>query len=609
MLKKENIYLLIILFIYIIALYPLTKVGINVGDNMDLFIQNVEGRWGEIVGELPYNQGRFYLLFMPWVYTLPYLIDSPLYFYPIYIIPLLLCFFSFSLFVKKLFNNKYITLLASLILISTFQLNRFHSVTTSYPFYFSFSFSLILFSFILLINYYENNKKSNLLYSAILMFLASLFYETYLVFYLAILFIILWKRDILKKPFQKDYLLFFKDLLPFIIGGTAYLIPYFTFRYYYPPQYIGLKIVQDISFSGLFSTCFDLTYQALPLTVYYDLQGLVTSSYFSGINLLFLFISILISLLFFLILKNIGSQKPIKLIILFLLGLFFAISSQVFVSLTEKYYLKGLYNYIPTYFAFFAYSLSFLSLIVLLNICLNKNKIINIVYRLIIALLVFHVSINTFRINDAIANDIQLSSQRFEIVRTIIDKDIIPDIENQTICFEQLHGSESVIAQWVTLQSFTWKDFIYRVSKKKTNTYDSYSEFYFDNYNLDKMVWVAYLVYDFQNYKSIVYLANMNSKDLKPNCKDNIPKRLIKVNSNSTYFEISPLNIISNLKIYEIEKFKMDIEDKELIRKVMKNIEENQQWANAIKEKAKGKNVSFTRQLRDDAIWFINTNK
>lgn len=589
-------FIFLIFIIFIIGLFPLTKNGFNVGDNIDLFILTTQGRWNEIIGDLPYTHGRFYLLFMPWVYAIPYFIDSPFYFYPLYILPIALCFIAFIKLIQKLFNDNNITLLSSLVLISTFQINGFHSSTTSYPFYFSFSFALILFSYSLFIDYYKNKKTSYLVSSSILMLVASLFYETYLVFYIGFLFIAIWKRGS------------FKDLIPFIIGGLLYLIPYFVFNHYYPSQYYGLNLSENLNLFGVISTCFSLTNHALPLQVFLEYRGLLTKSIFSIDNLPYLFNALLISILFFIILSKTKIPKLRSLLIFFFIGVFFALASQLFVSITDKYYLKGLNNYIPTYFSFFAYTLSLISIILFLYNLAKKDKFSNVLFRIILSLLILFTSYNTQRMNNAIANDISFSSQRFEILKTIINKDIIPNIESQVLCLEQLHASESSIAKWVTLQSFTWKDYIFRISGKNTDSYDSYGDFYLDNSNLDRMFWVAYNYQDPLHRETTVYLAEIMGKNLRPNPLDNIAQRIIKVNSNSSYFDIPVGDVISGLKIYNIEKFRINNNNLDIIMKAMDNIENDSIWASAIKEKSRVKNISYRRQLREDAQWIIENN-
>lgn len=150
----------LLFLVYIIALFPLTKIGFTVGDDIDLYTDLCKGHWTNIVGNLPYLHGRFYLLFIRYVNTLPYLINNHAYFDLMYIFPIALSFILFSKLIQRVFNNYSITLFAAIFFASCFQIAGFHSITTAYPFFFTFSFCLILISLHLFISFYEKKKST-----------------------------------------------------------------------------------------------------------------------------------------------------------------------------------------------------------------------------------------------------------------------------------------------------------------------------------------------------------------------------------------------------------------------------------------------------------------
>jgi len=302
---------------------------------MDLFLNCCPAHWQNIVANVPTTQGRFYLYFMRWVYALPFLIDSPLYFQTISLLPITLCFVSFTHFVRKLFNNNGITLFSSLLLIATLQI-AFYSATTAYPFYFTFSFSLILISLSLLLSYYEKEKKYLMLLSFLIMFLATLFYEAYIIYYILFFILFIWKRRLFNGFSKAKLMLVIKDIIPFFICGLIYLIIYFSYRYFYPSFYPGLKIVDSWSISGLMMTMFRLSSYAFPLQTYNDFKYIITTPLLSSTNILFFINGLLIASLSYYALSKYCKVKSIYFIVAIFISALFVFLPQVFVSLTRN---------------------------------------------------------------------------------------------------------------------------------------------------------------------------------------------------------------------------------------------------------------------------------
>lgn len=609
-LKQENKIVNTLLFIiYIIALYPLTKVGFTVGDNIDLFVQCCNNHWQNVLGDLPYYDGRFYLFLTHWVSALPYFVDSPFYFYPLYIIPIALCFVGFINLIRKIFNNNAITLFSALLLIACFQIIGFCSLTTGYPFSFTMSFAIILFSLSLMLSYYETKKRYLLIISSLLMFFATLFYETYLIYYLLFLVFAVWKRNLFKSFTKEKIILVLKDIYPFIIGGVVYLVSYFVFQHFYPPAYIGMQVSDQITFSGLIETMYKLCIYSFPLQVHNGFRHLISGTYFSSNNIIFLINGLLISILSYTVLIRYKKIKSKYLLITLIIGLLFIFLPQLFISLTKKYYLLGYKGYLPTFFSFFGTTISILSLVFLLYNLLYRNKVTKIVFSLLISLLVLNVSIKTQITNNAVADDIKLSSERFELLKQSIDKNLIPDIENQVICLEQLHGTSSEISRWVTFQGFTWKNYIYRVREKNVDVYDRYNELYQDYYNQDKIVWVAFFTQEHKLNHSVLYLAKIKGRDLSQKIEEINCDTLIALSNNKVPKLIIAKDLTKSIPKWTIQQKTFSPQDQEKIKQNMEIIRNNPSWYNQIKQKAKASYVSTQRQLRSDAEWMVENGQ
>lgn len=605
-LKQENKIVNILLFIiYIIALYPLTKVGFTVGDNIDLFVQCCNNHWQNVLGDLPYYDGRFYLFLTHWVSALPYLVDSPLYFYPLYILPIALCFVCFINLVRKIFNNNSITLFSALFLIASFQIIGFCSLTTAYPFSFTMSFAIILFSLSLMLSYYETKKRYLLILSSLLMFFATLFYETYLIYYILFLVFAIWKRNLFQSFNKERIILVLKDIYPFIIGGVVYLIAYFVFQHFYPPKYIGMQISEQLTFSGLIETIYTLCTYSFPLQVHNGFRHVISGSYFSSNNIIFLINGLLISLVSYTVLIKYKKIKSKYLLITLIIGLLFIFLPQLFIAITTKYYLLGYKGYLPTFFSFFGTTISIVSLIFLLYNLLYRNKATKIIFCLLLSLFVLNIAVKTQVTNNLVADDMKLSSERFELVKQVIDKNLIPDIENQVICLEQAHGTSSNIAKWVTFQGFTWKNYIYRVRAKNVDVYDRYNELYQDYNNQDKTVWVVFYTQSNKADQSILYIGKIKGKDLSPKIEDINCDTLIMVSNNQAPKLIIAKDLAKSIPKWPIQQKTFSPQKQEKINQNMEIIRNNPDWYNQIKEKAKASYVSTQRQLRSDAQWMV----
>lgn len=606
LIKQENKIVNILLFIiYVIALYPLTKIGFTAGDNIDLFVQCCDKHWQYVVGDLPYNNGRFYLIFTHWVCALPYLVDSPLYFYPLYILPIALCFIAFVHLIQKLFNNNTITIFSSLFLIASFQIVGFYSLTTSYPFNFTLSFAIIIFSLSLMLSYYDTRKRYKIILSSLLMFLATLFYETYLIYYLLFFIIAIWKRNLFNSFRKERVLLLLKDLYPFIIGGIIYLTAYFVFQHFYPPKYTGLQIADQLTFSGLIETMYTLCIYSFPLQVYKDFKYLISGTSLSGHNIIYLINSFLIAIISFYVLIKYKKIKSKNLLITLFIGIVFILLPQLFISLTKKYYLLGFKTYLPTFFSFFGTTITLTSLIFLIYNLLYRNKTVQIIFCMLLSFSVLYIAVKTQITNNAMADDLKLSSERFELVKKAIDKNVIPDIENQVICLEQAHGTSSKLATWVTFQGFTWKNYIFRVRGKDLDVYDRYNELYQDYYDEDKIVWVAFFTQSYKANQSIIYFAKIKGKDLPQKIEEINCDTLIAVSKDKPPTIIVAKELTKTIPKWTIKQNINSPEKEKRIHQQIEGIKTIPDWYNKIKQKAKENNISIKRQLRSDAQWII----
>ncbi|MFA6200012.1 MAG: hypothetical protein WC679_06380 [Bacteroidales bacterium] len=662
----------LLFLVYLIALYPLTKVGFTVGDDIDTYVDFCSGHWTHIVGDLPYVSGRFYLLFIRYVVAVPYLINNPTYFDLMYILPIALSFILFTRLIKRVFNNDSITLFAAIFFASCFQIAGFHSITTAYPFYFTFSFCLILISLHLFISFYEKKKKYLLYTSSIIMLIATLFYETYLVYYLVFLFIAIWKNNNLSVRNKDNVIKTLKELLPFIIGGTLYLIAYFGFQLFYPPKYDGAYISKELTIFGLFQTATLMSKLSFPLQAYADYRGVIIYHSMSldamfklhRIDLIIAVQGFIVVVLAYYALNKYKAIKYIHLLWGFIMGIILVYLPLLLVCASSRYYLASWHSYVPTFFSYFGYTLCFVMLVFAILNLLSFSKIARVSFQVLFCILLFWVTAVTQTTNRAIAEDLELSSFRLEIAEDAIVKGAIPNLDTKTpICFEQAHNTSSCIGKWVTTQYFTWKHYFIKVTGKEYNLTDKYKDFISDNKTNESRVWVCFFRQTTKTNDALMYFAGLKGSKLTEDQNNILCDTIItlyhspykeynvsiatngnndtvyinsipmknngnyhsinitiqpKTGNKSTIFELRGKDLVaSSLTVSNILSNDDKIwtesiykkSKKEKIEELMLDIKNNPSWLKNVEKKAKERNVSIEDAIRKDAEWVYDNEK
>lgn len=663
---KEKFMINFLLFIiYLIALYPLTKIGFTVSDDMDNFLFS-----NEILTPLSYGYSlsirlsRFYNIFTAWVYFIPYIIDSTLYFDIIFILPFVACFILFVRLLHRIYNNYSITLLSSLFIASFFQIVGFHSITTAYPFYFTFPFCLVLLSFHFMLSFYENKKFYFIILSAIILFFSALFYESFLSYFFIAIIISIWKNNLLHNKTKQNINKVLKELTPFIILLSIYLIAYLVFRSLNTVEYWGSKIPKDLSFLKALKTATQLGFYSLPLKVYSEYKDLLNvyslsfNNIFSifQIDLIYYIQGIIISGLSFYTLNNYKKIESKKLFYFFLVGICLYYLPLLPLCISSKYFDNDIYNYVPTFLSLFGVVVSIASLVLFILNKTQRNKIICIIYISLVSISIFYISILTNKTNNIVAKDLEYSNYRLKIVTDIFKNDLTKDIKNTPICLEQANQTTSTMGKWITGQEFSWNKYIKRVSSKDINAYDKYNTFYDKYKNSDTLVWVAFSRQAVKTDDVLMFFAELKGNTLPKNQIYIVSDRIIvfylspykhfnialtsknndsvsinnipiynlgtfhsaniafDLNKEISCFEIKGKDLIASS--FNISNILTDTKDvrfsqktkKEKIEELIFQIENDPKWLKLIDEKAKKNGNTIKRQTYLDAQWTINQN-
>jgi hypothetical protein len=300
-------------------------------------------------------------------------------------------FITIGYITKELFKNKWDGILCFILMVVFVSIKGIYNPIVSYPMYFSGSFLFILLSIYFTLCYKNTGISKYRTASVILYALGLLFYETYLLYLPLIIFI----ASRVHTETKSDFFSKFKKTLPYIIIGVTYCIVYFSYRLIHPSNYLGVSLSNNFSLTKFFNTILNFTSGSYPMALTFN-GGAATyggADYFlsdSIGNIIYfiisehiewIFKSIIVSILLYIILNKITFNKPKNITSIFFISLFFIFLPQLPPSLTEKYLsMGGLPNYVTTYFSVFAVTLCLTIIFIFLSTKIKNYKYRNLVY-------------------------------------------------------------------------------------------------------------------------------------------------------------------------------------------------------------------------------------
>lgn len=486
--QKRIIWGLIGILIFI-TFYPLLKVGFVNGDDIVNLIWPIDHLAQDSI-LYAQSTGRFYFLIALWVYKVPYLIDSTIYFHITLILPHLISLCLFIYLIYRIFKNEQIAMLTAIVSCIIFQIFGGNTATAGYPFYFTFTFSLLLIAFHLLISYLNNQNYVYLLLSATIFGIATIFYESYLVYYILV-FILVVRRYQLRTLFTKQiFLKFSKEIAPFIIFGVIYLVIYFIYFTRFSSVYGGNQISSDLTISRFLWTIGNMSLYSLPLSSMYDYRFFL-SEYTLSETASFNFLEILFSqvgldayikgfIVVFTILM-IQTQYKIriqskKLILLLLTSFIFIFLPHLPLSISAKYTNAIQNTYVTTYFSFFAVVIFCISIFLLLKNLLEKKKFWKTMFHIILYVILFLVTITVQFVNQRVTDDLNVAEKRFKVMEAMLKKEFIEN--NATVYVGNLHASTSYFSKSITRQANPFNSFAKVKNNLEINQQLDYNSFY-----------------------------------------------------------------------------------------------------------------------------------
>lgn len=477
--KNKALCYFALLIIVFITFYPFFLSGFGCADDLQNYLVFKSGGILRNMIWLAKFSGRFYYLLVHPVYLVPYLIDSMFVTKLFHHIPLILGIVLFAIILFRMTRSRELAFFFVLIFLTVAQASKHTSLFLNYPFYFTFSFDLLLISFLLLLRYLDTFRKYLLVFSVVLFAIGLLFSEIYLVYLLffaiAIVFYIAREKAGVITLLKRAGFIF----LPFLFVAVLYVAMYFFYQVYHPSHYIGTMIdTKNLDILGFFNTLWNLSYASYPLTMFEENRQLLImkSELVSGHSLIVLNIilnariewiikGICVALTGFILLSGICRFSYKTLLAGSGLAVLLIFLPQIPLALTVKYIAhveEGMKGYIPTFFSMFGIALLICLLLGYLINLLNNNRFIKTSVIFIFVSGLFVLSILTDLNNYMVAKDTRRANLRLYAMDELLKTPTFQLIPSRsTLYTKNLYQNASLQASGLTEQGFNWDKYIY----------------------------------------------------------------------------------------------------------------------------------------------------
>jgi len=513
----------LLFFLFLITLYPLFNVGLITGDDFTFFLKD------KTLGyKLAVIHGRFNFVLTIWINSIPHLVDSRIYFSFMHLFPIFTYMFLFTWLVDRALSDRKLTLLAALFACLFYQIVPWHSMTASHPFYFTFSLSLMLGAFHLIYSYFKTSKYYYLLIASIAFAVTTLFYESYLLFYL-IIFILIVSRYKAKTILSKENMkkLSF-ELLPFFIFGLLYIIAYFSFRYYYPSYYPGATFSSSLTSHDFFKCIHKLNKHAIPPNTFFDFKEWIfptqnefikssLSTYFLSLkDACFLswlkgFMAVYFYMLLFFKFTTHLSYK--KLLYIFLFSIVCIYIPHIPLAFTVQFTQTFWAAWVTTGISFLGVVLMFVSIIFVLNKLISFNEIFRKTINILFLIPLFFVTVFVHEANTGITNDLKRSKLRINAVDGLLDH---YEIKTGDIYYlKNLYKTSSILANG-TIPSDFWRKYFERKKGIVINVYENYEELYNDYCEKDTTIHLVFFEQSVQGNDMVLAIVKCQGINLTP---------------------------------------------------------------------------------------------
>jgi hypothetical protein len=465
--------------IAIIFVSPFFLAGFGCADDFQAYMIVRLGKiWSDIVDISSFG-GRFYYLLVRWFSYFPYLVDDMFFTKMFQMIPILVAFVVFAWLLYKITKSKAIAWFSVLVFLMASQGSTHTNLFYNYPLYYSLSFTVLVLSIILLLDFYNNGKKSFLVFSVVLFAFGLLFYETYLLFLLFAFLIIFSKNMQQPGSFGLRARRMAFHFGPYLLVAVAYLAAYLIYRKYHPSLYPGTTLVTDkLSIGNMLHVMWNLSVTSFPLTVYEANRWLceakselvggyspVVIKLIMNAKIEWIIKGLLVAFCGYLLLSMMKGIKTKT----FLTGTGFSIllifTPHIPLAISQKYLYyvleTNMLGYVTTFFSLFGTMMFITFVIAYVMHLLDFNRFVKHAAATAFMVVFFGVSVITDFSNYTIAKDIRSANLRLYAVREYVKSEKFKAVPNDAVLFlEEWHETPSFYLKGLTEQGFDWSLYI-----------------------------------------------------------------------------------------------------------------------------------------------------
>jgi hypothetical protein len=526
--------------ITLVTFFPLMQSGFAGSDDLLTYIVSKRGGVYMNAKYLAYFAGRFYYFFIHPIYSVPYLADTPILIKLFHHVPLVLGVVLADMIIYRITRSMELAFLFYLVFMVTAQASRHTSLFLNYPFFFTFSFDLLLISFIFLMRYFEHPRTYFMVLSVLLFTLGLLFSESYLVYLLVVaigIFAISYRESREVKPaLRRSFLVF----LPFLCVGVLYVAAYLGFRAAHPSNYPGTMMdSSQLTVAHFFRVLWSVSITSFPMTVFQENRTLFgeKSELIGGyvpviLNIIltarieWLIKGACVAVTAVIVLwtipgfgyKTLLAGSGIAILLIFLPHVPLAVT----VKYIEHVVSGHMTGYVTTYLSLFGTVLLITLVCAYLVSLLNFNRIVKAVGISALTLLFFTCSVLTDFGNYTVAKDTRSANLRLYAMDELMKTDAFLSLPpGSTLLFDHFRPFVSHSAPGLILNNFDWSSYISSKVHIQYNTYNTFMEIPADSTGEAKPLFYLTMRQAYKSEEIMLILARIRPRGIH----DTVPDR------------------------------------------------------------------------------------
>lgn len=444
----------LVLLVTVISLAPFFKIGFTTADDLEYYLTFLKGSYIQDAQFYASYSGRFYFLITKPLYSLIYATGSFALLKVLQYACLLLSYASFTWLIQKLFHSKKLSVALFVLLVCCTPVTpNLHVPFIAYPCFFSFSFALFCLALVSFVKYTETNRYVYVIGSALLCFIAALFYETFLIFifFFGIAILI---RNIYKSGFKVAFTAkpLYKEALPVVAVAILYVSLYFIYRHFSVSEYDGSSFAHPLNWKNFFLILKRCTFAVAPLHQFrhgfevMSVNSQAAIGHFQSIRFALTHASLaayvngaMVAFVFAYLLEKSNDRMSWRAIgITLFAALTFAFSAHLLIAVSMKYNLEWgswMAGYVTSFYSYFGVILALLLIGYALHRLSYNIKYLRRTIGVVLTMAVFGVVVIDTFTNEHIAHDWERSQQRFRIVDEMIDNNAFAQMKDSDILY------------------------------------------------------------------------------------------------------------------------------------------------------------------------------